>query len=548
MENEKIGIISVPPADNSKRVAVIGGGVSGVITASVLKEDGHKVTVYEKTNHLGGVWAMPQPPGTGLQNQFAQYHHPDFPWPSKPDSHAKFYQIYDYVVACSDHYQLNIQLNTEVTKLEGKGGRGEGWKVTIKSNSNEEISEDFDFVVIAQGHFSGQMQKGDLPWTGIDIFEQCGGKVLFPRTEPVASKESLDHELKGKSVIVVGFGKTAIDMCVTAVEHGAQEVHHVFRTARWLIPRYVVGLHNTWLLFNRINSETIPAWDHPHPLLRFAHRHVPMLFHGLWTGIQSVVWAIASSRSWFSTNPRVQHAFRMLRPKHHVLLDHRAASALAPLDYYSMVADLSIIPHRAEVLKCTQEGLLVSNEADGPTTIATDVIIPCIGNGSGRFPYLPNDVREIVEKGNQGLQLYRHLVHPSLDALAFAGWNHGFLHTVHAYLGAIWMSCWMRGEIELPSASDQLAMMERIATWKRTNIDYEPSLNEGIQTRIFHYNDSIMLDLGLNPYRKSNPIKEAIMRYGASDYAGCLSEIQRKRREAMDRGEEFKLKPMDIDM
>ena len=46
----------IKPAKKSKKVAVIGGGIGGMEAALVLAKRGHKVTLYEKTGELGGVF------------------------------------------------------------------------------------------------------------------------------------------------------------------------------------------------------------------------------------------------------------------------------------------------------------------------------------------------------------------------------------------------------------------------------------------------------------------------------------------------------------
>ncbi len=46
----------IEPAKKSKKVAVIGGGIGGMESAIVLAKRGHKVTLYEKSNQLGGVF------------------------------------------------------------------------------------------------------------------------------------------------------------------------------------------------------------------------------------------------------------------------------------------------------------------------------------------------------------------------------------------------------------------------------------------------------------------------------------------------------------
>lgn len=47
--------------DNGKKVAVIGGGVAGLIVSERLLEEGFKIDLYEKTNQLGGVLTQSLP-------------------------------------------------------------------------------------------------------------------------------------------------------------------------------------------------------------------------------------------------------------------------------------------------------------------------------------------------------------------------------------------------------------------------------------------------------------------------------------------------------
>ena len=53
MQSTKYRII---PADKKKNVAIIGGGIGGMEAAIVCAKRGHKVTLYEKSNRLGGVF------------------------------------------------------------------------------------------------------------------------------------------------------------------------------------------------------------------------------------------------------------------------------------------------------------------------------------------------------------------------------------------------------------------------------------------------------------------------------------------------------------
>ncbi|MBW4571947.1 MAG: hypothetical protein KME31_29230 [Tolypothrix carrinoi HA7290-LM1] len=91
-----------------------------------------------------------------------------------------------------------------------------------------------------------------------------------------------------KRVAVVGFGKSAIDMAVLAAERGRQ-VHHVFRTPRWLVPQRIFGLHYTYALFNRINSVMLPSWAHPTMAERFLHSHLNFIVWGYWSLIELIL-------------------------------------------------------------------------------------------------------------------------------------------------------------------------------------------------------------------------------------------------------------------
>lgn len=53
MQSKKYKIV---PAKKQKKVAIVGGGIGGMEAAILLTKRGHKVTIYEKTDRLGGVF------------------------------------------------------------------------------------------------------------------------------------------------------------------------------------------------------------------------------------------------------------------------------------------------------------------------------------------------------------------------------------------------------------------------------------------------------------------------------------------------------------
>lgn len=519
---------SLDEANKKKTIAVIGGGVTGIIMASVIQQDGHRVVVFEKSNKLGGVWVDAYP-GVRLQNTWKQYYHPDFPFPEEPDDeHPTAPQLQRYFEQCAEHFALDIRMNTQVTQMEEEMG---GWKVSYKSNTGSK-QERFDFCIIATGQFTREGEKQSLPWPGIEDFEKQGGNVLVRR-------DMTDMGIvKDKKVAVIGFGKTAVDFCEFACSNDAQSVTHIFRNPRWMIPITVGGLDNSWLLFNRVNNETIPAWDYPNSVQRFMHNKFPFIFHAIWGLIQNVCWFIYSFPSWFQS-PEIRDSFVLYKPQYHLLRDHRTAAAVCPPNFFQNVRSGKLVPIKGSIDKFAPRGILI----DDGRMVEADIVFACIGNGNEpkSFPFLPQKCRSVLEKDERGFQLYRHLVHPELPNLAFPA--HGALHTCHAYLASIWISCLLRGEMSLPYADAQLATIQHIAEWKKQHQNYEPNSYDSVNTRVTHYNDTLMMDLGLNPKRKSNPIAERFARYGPGDYAGVLQEIQAKRETG-----KFRLHPVAVSM
>ena len=118
-------------------------------------------------------------------------------------------------------------------------------------------------------------------------------------------------------------------------------------------------------------------------------------------------------------------------------------------------------------------------------------------------------------------------MHPSFPHVGFAGLNHGFMHVPSVEIGAQWLACLWRGEMELPPKEEMQASIDRIRAWKRAHITFEPSRGCATNTRYQQYIDILLKDLGVSPYRKlPNVFAEVFARYGASDYATVVEEVR----------------------
>jgi cation diffusion facilitator CzcD-associated flavoprotein CzcO len=489
------------------RIAIIGGGISGIAAARVLLRFGHEVVVLERGPRLGGVWAVTYPE-VRLQNIAEHYRLSDFPWPFQPDLHPTREQILRYLEEVVAHFNIDLRVSQKVVAMNEAP---EGWDVEIESPDGAS-RERFDFVVIASGQYTGSPRSPEL--ADRDRFQ---GEVLTDR-------QVLDLDLlTGKKVAVVGFGKTAVDMATFAAKRGA-EVHHVFREPRWLIPRYILGVHMANLLFSRMSTAMIPSWVHPSEGERFLHDRMMPVVNGFWSMIAGVV-SLQNGLLGLERDPEARRRLALLRPEAPVPFQMRSALALAPDDYFSSVASGKIEPHRGETAGFVEHGLRLTDGREIPC----DLVILSTGFTSPRFPYLPDVYRTLLEREDDGAQLYRHLLHPRIPRLAFAGQNHGFLHVPGIELSMLWLAAQLRGDLRLPPVEEMEQRIDEIRRWKEEHILFEPSRGGAVSTRFHQYFDVLLGDLGLPHRRKSNPISELFAPYGAADYAGVLDEYEKSR-------------------
>jgi dimethylaniline monooxygenase (N-oxide forming) len=489
------------------RIAVIGAGVSGISAANVLRKNGFEPVVFEKADKVGGVWAVTYP-DVHLQNTYPQYHLSDFDWPFKPDLHPTGTQVLQYWNAAIKHLRLDVRVSHEVIALVETN---DSWLLRYKNESGIH-EEPFKYVMVAVGQYTEGKYRPRFP--GEETFS---GQIITERD--VKSLEIFD----GRRVAVVGFGKSALDMATMAASRGA-EVHHVFRTPRWTIPEWILGVHATHILFSRFGSSMMTSWAHPSAAERFLHDKLKGGIVKFWGMIAAIVkWQI--TRLGRNRGQSVKDRLNAVIPTHKFLPDMRSAGALAPESYYPMVAEGKILPHQSEVAGFSRDGLQLKSGGEVPC----DLVVLSVGSQTPIFPFLPDPYRQMLEGEPDGAQLYRHLIHPHIPRLGFAGFNHGFMHIPAVEIATLWLCAYLRGEIKLPAVEEMERSIEHIRAWKRANIQFEPSRSVATNTRFQQYIDILLKDLGVSPYRKlPNIFAEIFGRYGSSDYADVVEEYNNK--------------------
>jgi len=171
-----------PEHKTGRRVAVIGSGPAGLACAQQLARAGHDVTVFEKSDRIGGL---------------LRYGIPDF----KMEKHL-------------------IDRRIEQMRAEG---------VEFRTNQHvgvdvacEALVAEYDALVLS----GGAEKPRDLPLPGRDLAGVHFAMEFLPQQNKVVAGDRVSQQIlaTGKHVVVIGGGDTGSDCVGTSNRHGAQSV------------------------------------------------------------------------------------------------------------------------------------------------------------------------------------------------------------------------------------------------------------------------------------------------------------------------------------
>jgi len=207
-------------AQRDLRIAILGAGMSGILSAIKLREAGFDdVVIYEKADRVGGTWRENTYPGVGCDVPSHLY---SYSFAPNPDWSHRFspgdeIQAYFERIANDEGVVARTRFGEEITRLAFEDGR---WRIETSKGRRDAAD-----VVIAA---TGVLHHPKLPdIEGLDAFD--GAMFHSARW---------DHsvELAGKRVGVIGTGSTAIQI-VPAIVDRAATVELFQRTPQWVLPQ-----------------------------------------------------------------------------------------------------------------------------------------------------------------------------------------------------------------------------------------------------------------------------------------------------------------------
>jgi cation diffusion facilitator CzcD-associated flavoprotein CzcO len=200
------------------RFAIIGAGMSGILSAIKLQEAGiTNFAIYEKADRLGGTWRENTYPGLSCDvpsHLYSYSFEPNAEWSHRFSPGGEI-QAYFEGVAERRGVLPFIRFGDPVSRLEYADGR---WKLETASGHRDEV----DFVIAATGVLH-HPKYPDIE--GLDDFE---GAVFH------SARWDHDVDLAGKRVGIIGTGSTAMQIVSGVVD----EVAHLSlfqRTAQWVM-------------------------------------------------------------------------------------------------------------------------------------------------------------------------------------------------------------------------------------------------------------------------------------------------------------------------
>ncbi|HET6151738.1 MAG TPA: NAD(P)-binding domain-containing protein [Marmoricola sp.] len=215
-------------------VAIIGAGCSGITTAKRLKEFGVDYDQFELSDDVGGNWYFKNPNGRSavyeslhIDTSTARLQFEDFPAPADYPDFPHHTLIHDYFRAYVDRFGLRegIEFNTGV---ERAARTTDGWDVTLSTGETRSYTD----LVVANGHhWSPRFPDYEGTFAG-DLIHAHAYVNPF---EPI--------EMRGKRVIVVGMGNSAMDIASELSNRWmAEKLYVSARRGVWVLPKYRNGI------------------------------------------------------------------------------------------------------------------------------------------------------------------------------------------------------------------------------------------------------------------------------------------------------------------
>jgi glycine/D-amino acid oxidase-like deaminating enzyme len=391
-------------------VCIIGAGCSGITTAKRLKEFGISYDQFEMSDDVGGNWYFKNPNGRSavyeslhIDTSTARLQFEDFPAPADYPDFPHHTLIHDYFRAYVDEFGLRegIAFNTGVERCVRTDA---GWDVTLSTGETRGYTD----LVVANGHhWSPRLPDYEGEFAG-DLIHSHAYINPF---EPV--------EMRGKRVIVIGMGNSAMDIASELSSRWmAEKLYVSARRGVWVLPKYRNGI---------AADKVMAPPDIPREVGLAAGRAL----------IKELVGSMSN--------------YGLPEPDHEPLSAHPSVSA----DFLTKAGSGDI--HFLAAIKGF-DGHTV-HLIDG-TSVEADVVI-CATGYDMRFPFFADAEADLHPDSDHQYPLFKRIIKPGHDHLFYLGLAQSSPTIVNlAEQQSKLLARLLTGTYALPSVAEQVRIME----------------------------------------------------------------------------------------
>lgn len=352
------------------KVCIIGAGCSGITTAKRLQDHGIDYDQLELSDDVGGNWYFRNPNGRSavyeslhIDTSTTRLQFEDFPAPEDFPHFPHHTLIHQYFRDYVDHFGLREKIEFGVG-VEHARRTPDGWSVTLTNGA----TRDYTDLVVANGHH-WQPRLPDYPGTFDGVLMHSHAYVS--PFEPV--------EMRGKRIVVVGMGNSAMDI--------ASEL-----SAPWMAERlYVSARRGVWVLPKYRNGQPADKVMAPPDIPKEQ--------------------ALVASRALIRDLVGSMSAYGLPEPDHEPLAAHPSVSA----DFLTKAGsgDIHMLPAIERL-----DGSTV-HLTDG-SSVEADVIV-CATGYEMSFPFFDDGEADLHPDDEHRYPLFKRIIKPGVDHLFYAG-------------------------------------------------------------------------------------------------------------------------------
>ena len=399
-------------------------------------------------------------------------------------------------------------------------------------------TKSFTFVIVCCGLVS--TNPNIIKIAGNTLFEANGGTIIH------SSQRRSNDIFKGKNVMVIGNGKSAVDAAAAAAEvakeNGTKPPIQLARRQTWYVPRYILGLiQYKWAFHSRIGSALLPRYFETTSLfLRLLHFLLTPVKWFMWRLVEIIL--LMQFRLPYRIWPKMGTVSQAALENSVLITDecHLRRLRKGEIDMRIGTVD-RLQPGKAVLSDGRVEDVDVIVLATG-WKLAFELFM----DGDSIFSGLDYS-KDGLDFCGDGLWLYRNILPCGFKGMAFVGSNTlTFMNIYTSYIQAYWLAQLLAGGRRWPEEDHMKQTVEREKVFKRKLYPECDMRGSSIELYMQHYHDVLFREMkARKPFNcLIRPIADLIIPVLPSTMKGCL-EPEPKMGETKKGSSEAKSKKKD---